>query len=485
MTSHTIEIADERTSPTARPFLRSRTAVIVAVLGVAAFHLAYEFPALSFLMGVFCFCMIQLGRVRTARGAFYLGLAIGMALYAPQLWFFVGIFKAAAIGLWMICAIWLGLFLVLSRACVNRLPRIAAALAVPVLWTGVEYFRSELYYLKFSWVNIGYAFSHTPTLLCPGMYGVGFILMLAASMLQLFKPRGRNIAGIVSLVLLAALTESARPTRFSPTHSDGPFVVGVQLEFGSSQEVLAVLDEAISRYPQADLFVMSELTFVQPPPPEVAAWCRAHQKYLIAGGVEPGEHRNTAFVLGPSGDVIFTQCKSVPVQFFSDGLPAASQDVWNSPWGKIGICICYDLSYTRVTDRLIAMGAGALIVPTMDLESWGERERELHSRVGPTRAAEYGVPIVRVCSSGISQLIAPNGEVVDHAPFPGQGEMIAGPLPVQPTSRLPIDRVLAMICVAATGLIASGLAFSGFWCRFRATRNDGQSAVINATSSPH
>jgi apolipoprotein N-acyltransferase len=54
----------------------------------------------------------------------------------------------------------------------------------------------------------------------------------------------------------------------------------------------------------------------------------------------------------------------------------------------IGICICYDLSYSRVTDRLLRLGAQALIVPTMDLIDWGRRQHELHARVAPMRAAE-------------------------------------------------------------------------------------------------
>ena len=62
----------------------------------------------------------------------------------------------------------------------------------------------------------------------------------------------------------------------------------------------------------------------------------------------------------------------------------------------IGICICYDLSYRRVTDPLIRMGAQALIVPTMDVADWGRRQHELHARVAPVRAAEYGVPIFRL-----------------------------------------------------------------------------------------
>ena len=93
----------------------------------------------------------------------------------------------------------------------------------------------------------------------------------------------------------------------------------------------------------------------------------------------------------------------MPIQFFKDGLPAREQRLWDSPWGKIGLCICYDLSYARVTDRLVRLGAQAMIVPTMDVVDWGQREHELHARVAPIRSAEYGIPIFRVASSGISQ----------------------------------------------------------------------------------
>ncbi|MCA8956366.1 MAG: hypothetical protein KDC87_09840, partial [Planctomycetes bacterium] len=137
----------------------------------------------------------------------------------------------------------------------------------------------------------------------------------------------------------------------------------------------------------------------------------------------------------------FEQTKSVPVQFFSDGEPAEAQHVWRSPWGRIGICICYDLGYTRVVDELIRQGAEALVVPTMDLQSWGRREHELHARVAPVRSREYGVSIFRVCSSGISQLVR-CGRVIAEAPFPGQGATLAGTLAMRSGS-LPLDRRFA------------------------------------------
>ena len=73
------------------------------------------------------------------------------------------------------------------------------------------------------------------------------------------------------------------------------------------------------------------------------AWCKRNSKYLIVGGKDPAPNQNfynTAFVIDPSGEIIFKQVKAVPIQFFKDGLPAPAQKLWNSPWGKIGLCVC-------------------------------------------------------------------------------------------------------------------------------------------------
>src|SRR5690606_28360859 len=98
-------------------------------------------------------------------------------------------------------------------------------------------------------------------------------------------------------------------------------------------------------------------------------------RYLVVGGKQPegDNYFNTAFVIGPGGEIEFQQAKSVPIQFFNDGLPAREQQLWDSPWGKIGLCVCYDLSYRRVVDNLVRQGAAAIIVPTMDVVGWGER----------------------------------------------------------------------------------------------------------------
>jgi len=207
--------------------------------------------------------------------------------------------------------------------------------------------------------------------------------------------------------------------------------------------------------------VLSEYTFDGPIPERVKAWCREHKRHLIAGGkdfVSATEYDNTTYVVGPEGSVVFSQVKSVPIQFFKDGRPAREQKLWESPWGKLGICICYDLSYRRVTDELIRQGAQAIIVPTMDVADWGGYQHRLHARIAPVRAVELGVPIFRVCSSGISQLVNRGGGVTAEATFPGQKETIYGWLQLRDAGRLPLDHWLAPFSVFITAAMIPWLS---------------------------
>jgi len=331
----------------------------------------------------------------------------------------------------------------------------------PVVWTGVEYFRSELYFLKFSWLNIGYALP--PWLNGAGMYGVGFLAFAAVIIFRqrqlifdhIKKPsRLEIVLAVVSLIVLAILSvpllaeEKVRAGK--PVN-----LVGVQLEFPPAGILPKVLNQTLAKNTNADIFVLSEYTLNSGVPEALKDWCRENGKYLVIGGEEivtNSIYYNTVFVVGTNGDIVFKQAKSVPIQFFRDGLPATKQEVWESPWGKIGICICYDLSYTRVTDELVRQGAQLLIVPTMDVESWGRHQHELHARVAPVRAAEYGVPIFRLASSGISQAVNGHGTVVARTKMGGNGEVMAAQLRMPRRGVLPWDRVLAPVCTGVTGL---------------------------------
>lgn len=429
---------------------------LLFILGaVACFHAAYwpaHMGSLHYFIVGYLICLMQLARLKTARQSFYAGLITGFLCVAPQLICFWNIFGPAAIVLWTILALWIGAFTGITSASLRRFGPVPTAILVPFLWMGLEYFRSELYYLKFSWMNIGYVFGGDWLQLhLIGMYGIGFLVALCAALFLV----GRKFA-YVGLGLIAVLIATALPANKPYRTPSQLRIAGVQMEFPPEAEIPRALDGLLKEHPDADILVLSEYTLDGPVPDSLKTWCRDHQRYLVVGGKDPTPSRNfydTAFVIGTNGEIVFRQGKSVPIQFFKDGLPAPTQELWNSPWGKIGFCVCYDLSYTRVIDRLVKKGAQLLIVPTMDVVDWGQRQHELHALVAPVRATEYGIPIFRLASSGISQAVDSHGVVTATAPFAGEGRHIFATFDVADHASLPWDRYLAPVSVAITAIV--------------------------------
>jgi apolipoprotein N-acyltransferase len=431
------------------------------MIAAAAFHAAYASVNTSFLIVLYLFALLQLAQADRWRKAFYSGLAVGFLIAVGRLEFFWRLFSGGAVALWFVYSSWIGLFVALARLCLRQFGPRWGWVLIPFVWTGLEYFRSELYYLRFSWLNVGYVFAGAPwqgVLKLAGTYGVGFLFISLASVAAFLWQKSRIRA--LTLLLLGAGGVCLGGFLSGKEQASQPVatvrVAGVQMEFPTENEVRLRLNDLIRSYPDTDLVVLSEYTLDGPVPAAVKEWCRKHGRYLIVGGKDPAPGANfydTAFVVGPGGDIVFRQVKAVPIQFFKDGLPAPEQKLWESPWGKIGICLCYDLSYTRVTDRLVKLGAEAMIVPTMDIVDWGRAQHELHARIAPIRATEYGFPIFRVASSGISQLVDRSGRVMATAPCPGDGAIVAGTLEMRGVGRRPLDRWLAPFAVGATALV--------------------------------
>jgi apolipoprotein N-acyltransferase len=462
-------------------------------IAAAAFHVAYASPHISFVIVLYLLGLLQLARAETWRMAFYPGLAVGLVIAAGRLAFFWKIFSGGAVALWLVYAFWIGLFVAMARLCLRRLGPHWGWLLIPCVWLGLEYFRSELYYLRFSWLNVGYAFAQGPphvALRYAGVYGMGFVLMSVAAAAG-FSWRKSVVRSMVLLLIGTGGVWAA--SRFSageraPLAAKRPHVAGIQMEFPTDNEVLFRLKDLVRKHPEVEVVVLSEVTFDGPVPQAVQDWCRKNRRYLVAGGKDRlpgGNFYNTVFVIGPDGQEVFRQVKSVPIQFYKDGLPAPEQKVWDSPWGKIGICICYDLSYTRVTDLLVRQGAQALIVPTMDMMDWGEAQHRLHARVAPVRAAEYGIPIFRLASSGISQWADRNGRVVADTPCPRDGAVLMAELPLAEAGRLPLDRWLASLAVGVTGaLLVVFVAYSKEPSDGAVGGGIGRSRVRHADVSP-
>ncbi len=445
--------------------------LVLGVTAVVCHAVAFAVDSWGILIVGYLTALFMLTRFGSVRRGFYLGLVIGTISAGVHLHFFFSIFGGGAIALWAILGLWIAAFIAIMRGARLQLSRWWIAL-IPFVWVGLEYTRSELYPLRFSWLAPGMALSHPRWngWVSIGFYGFGFAVMALLALLSA-RAKWRTKVWTVAL-LLATCCVLGMKERTTEHLRQTPYVSGIQFEFASESQVLKGLDRLLTAHPSTDVAVLSEYTFSGPIPQAVLEWCRMNDVYLIAGGKEefgdgPNDFRNQVFIVDPSGEVVHKQVKSVPIQFFQDGEPAKEQALWSSPWGPIGIAICYDLSYSLVMDRFISAGAGALIVPTMDVEEWGDYQHSLHAKIPYVRAREYNVPIFRLASSGVSQLVTADGETVASAPCPGPGRMLGGYMTMSNAGRVPPMRWIAKLSVA----IVIGVMMLLLWrCHARKTR---------------
>ncbi len=428
------------------------------LLSAGLFQAGMLFPRFAGWMVILSLVfLLRLRRAATVRRAFYGGLLVGLGIMGPQLGFFFRIFGHLALVFWFLLAIWFAIFVATGKLVERRFGREWGVVAAPVLWMGLEFFRCEVWPLKFAWLTAGFAL---PAATFPGafhwlgIYGVGALLVYAAAWVA------DTSRGAIKWVLPAVLPfglmglPHAKPASASGTPLS---VAGVQREEPLPEEVIADLDAALVKAPEAHLLVLSEYTYQTPPPPELLDWCRRNARHVMVGGIETyrGDHSedriyNMAYVVDPQGEVIHKQAKSVPIQFMNDGLPARRQRVWQGPHGRIGIAICYDMNYTRVMDHLIGKQAAMLVIPAMDVKTWGENAHRLSAQLAAVRAAEYGVPLFRLASSGYSRIALPDGRVIAEAGVPGQGEVIHGEVFLPEKGKRPLDRWLAWPCLGIT-----------------------------------
>lgn len=108
----------------------------------------------------------------------------------------------------------------------------------------------------------------------------------------------------------------------------------------------------------------------------LAAIAKETGVYLVAGSVPEQENRavyNTAYVFRPDGMCI---AKHRKVHLFdihvkggqrfqeSETLTAGSRfTVFETPWGRMGLCICYDVRFPELTRMMTLAGAKAVCVP--------------------------------------------------------------------------------------------------------------------------
>jgi len=166
----------------------------------------------------------------------------------------------------------------------------------------------------------------------------------------------------------------------------------------------------------------------------LAAMAAGHRIYLAAGTVpeiDQGRVYNTAYIFNRQGQMIGKHRKmhlfDINIscgQYFreSDTLtPGDEATVFTTEFGRIGLCICYDLRFPELARRMVDLGAQVILVPgafnmTTGPAHWELlfRARALDNQVFMAGAAPARDMAASYHSWGHSLLVDPWGTVLQQ-----------------------------------------------------------------------
>jgi apolipoprotein N-acyltransferase len=400
-----------------------------------------------------------------------LGLVLGAILCYGTLHWIFNIFGITALPLIAILSLFFFLYAFILKFIISRWRhRFALPISAPILWVAIEYFRSEGWWLKFSWLSLGYSqHNFLPILQFAsifGQYGISFVIVLVNSVV-VFLILNRSdmrlaIRTSISVLLLLGVILAFGIVSMREKHE--PTVrVGLVQDESSDFSVYAQLAEQLP--PDINFVMWPEYAlpeFIEQEPElrnRIGDLTYLMDSYLILGAKDRAEQysselgvrlmknqgasesdidemfkfHNTAYLFSPQGEIIGKYYKANPIQFFADGVAGTEFPSFETDFGRIGVFICYDADYSYVARRITCNGAEMLFIPTYDHMSWSVLQHKQHSAMTSMRAVENGRYIARATTSGISQIVDPKGRVLQSI---GIGESGAVVGLIEPIDRL-------------------------------------------------
>lgn len=421
-------------------WLRTAAGLGLAATGAAALTLA--FPP----YGVWPLVFVGLVPVIVAQHRVMPGALSGLAYGAGIGGFFWGYFA--------------GMFTGTRAPFMEAIPLIAAAIATLTAWrdrafherTGYRWFVLQgaavfvgiemvrgLVPMIGSWGFAAHALFEQAWLLQPvslfGVYGLSLLILLtnyalALGLLWLLgrrvppAPSGRLAAGWLvgvggAVIGWVVLSLALRP-------GAAPMLRVAAIQPGARLRTQADLDSLYGQTRQAAaqgarLIVWPEAYLPFDPQTrrteELQALATETGAYLAIGYAVRGEHglRNEVTILAPDGHFLGIYGKDHPVSFAGEtSLTRGTYPAYDTPLGKLGTIICYDLDFTDTARKVAANGALAIAVPSSD---WPAIATKHYGHL-VFRAIENRVAMVKADVGYDSAIIDPTGRIVARAVSP-------------------------------------------------------------------
>ena len=357
----------------------------------------------------------------TPRRAFYFGMLQGIIGYGATLCWFFHIFAAGAISLFALMALFTALFCLLFNIFSKQTKSaILKVFLAATLWTAIEFYRSELFFLRFPWITPGSALG--PTFLSPilGVYGMTFLVIAASA--GFMHRRTVPLAFLLSLCMMCL--GLFHPGRIEPDKEESITVTVVQSEDCILESYVKLTRTAKGEFPE--LIVWPEYSLPYDVREDKGRFsilknlCAEMDAVLVVGtktivGFGDKDWYNTALILDKQG-VLGEYYKARPVHFFNDGIPGRKFKPIQTDLGAFATPICFDCDYSEVARKMVKLGAEYFVVPSFDAESWSANQHLQHALLFRLRAAENARWFACAASSGVSQVIDPHGNVHKSLP---------------------------------------------------------------------
>lgn len=438
---------------------RSGTAWIPRIWPAAASGLLVLacFPPVGLGLLVFAALVPWLRYLRECDGkrAFRSGLLFGFIFWLGEL-SFVGQFVAHwtdsfFLG-WIpyligccIGSLYFGLFGWLANACY----RCSALWAVPVVWAGVEVFRSYVVGLAFPFGLLAMPLTAAPALIQSAHYGSvyftsAWVLLANVAIAEVMAGKAYAQIRWYALAFVFVLAGSTARYASEPVGEFRRVVAGqpgIDMAFGDQSLTDARIGNAIDRISVdamgADLLALPEgivrADDELPPPHRFRVDRRLPVVFGGQRGSQPGHQSAFSF------DGHWEAADKTRLVIFGEYVPFRNYlpflDRFNLPGGdlqpgdrvtslnvgkfKVGTALCFEALFPDVTYKHALNGSNILAVMSIDDWYFGTNAPEQLRDASNWRAIEMGVPVVRAASMGYTIIADQRGRTVAAAPLHG------------------------------------------------------------------